>query len=394
MASIRVRKETGLLFFDFRYQGVRCREQSTLKNSPANRRKMKQVLDRIEAEITLGTFEYRKYFPNSPLADQFDAMARGGVLDGSVPRFEEFVLDWFEETQVRWKRSMAYTVKCSLRKYLIPAFGHLPVNQITRSDILKFRAGLANPKQGKRISNDRINHVMTPLRQILKEGSYRFSYQTPFVDIDPLRVPRSEVEPFSLEEVQLILSNVRADYCDYYTVRFFTGMRTGEIDGLKWKYVDFERRIILIRETVVDGHEEDTKTPSSAREIQMSSIVYDALKNQFEVTGKNSDYVFCNRQGNPLDHRNVTKRVWYPLLRYLGLNKRRPYQTRHTAATLWLASGENPEWIARQLGHANSQMLFRVYARYVPNLTRQDGSAFERLLMSQLGVNKEASNDG
>jgi len=71
MASIRVRKETGLLFFDFRYQGVRCREQSTLKNSPANRRKMKQVLDRIEAEITLGTFEYRKYFPNSPLADQF-----------------------------------------------------------------------------------------------------------------------------------------------------------------------------------------------------------------------------------------------------------------------------------------------------------------------------------
>lgn len=79
----------------------------------------------------------------------------------------------------------------------------------------------------------------------------------------------------------------------------------------------------------------------------------------------------------------MTKRIWYPLLRHLGLRKRRPYQTRHTAATLWLAAGENPEWIARQMGHTTTEMLFRVYSRYVPNLTRRDGSAFERLLITQ-----------
>jgi integrase len=49
-----------------------------------------------------------------------------------------------------------------------------------------------------------------------------------------------------------------------------------------------------------------------------------------------------------------------------------------------LASGEAPEWIARQMGHANTEMLFRVYSRYVPNLTRQDGSAFERLINEQM----------
>ena len=58
---------------------------------------------------------------------------------------------------------------------------------------------------------------------------------------------------------------------------------------------------------------------------------------------------------------------------------------RHTAATLWLAAGESPEWIARQLGHTSTEMLFRVYSRYVPNLTRQDGSAFDRLLRQHLG---------
>ena len=63
-----------------------------------------------------------------------------------------------------------------------------------------------------------------------------------------------------------------------------------------------------------------------------------------------------------------------------------PYQMRHTAATLWLASGEAPEWIARQLGHSSTEMLFRVYSRYVPNLTRQDGSAIDRLLATRFAT--------
>jgi len=394
MGSIRSRGNKSLLFFDFRYQGKRCRELTTLKDTPANRRRMKSVLEKIEAEITLGMFDYRKYFPNSSMADKFDAMAKGANIDNSIPLFKDFVWEWYEENKVRWKRSMAYTVKCTLRKYLIPRFGHLPMNQITRPDILKFRASMANPETGKRISNDRINHVMTPLRQILKEGSYRYAYSTPFIDIDPLRVPKSEVEPFSIEEVQAIIGNVRDDFRNYYKVRFFTGMRTGEIDGLKWKYVDFNNKVIVVRETIVDGKEDTTKTGSSSvRDIQMNSVVFEALEQQFKITGQGCEYVFCNRNGKPLDHRNVTKRVWYPLLRHLGITRRVPYQTRHTAASLWLAAGENPEWIARQLGHANTQMLFRVYARYVPNLTRQDGSAFEHLLTSQIFNTREAAND-
>jgi len=81
------------------------------------------------------------------------------------------------------------------------------------------------------------------------------------------------------------------------------------------------------------------------------------------------------------------------ILRHLGLALRNPYQTRHTAATLWLTSGEAPEWIARQLGHSNTEMLFRVYSRYVPNLTRRDGSAFERLLL-QSGAASSDPVDG
>lgn len=105
-----------------------------------------------------------------------------------------------------------------------------------------------------------------------------------------------------------------------------------------------------------------------------------------------SDYVFCSRGGSPIHAKNFADRVWHPLLRHLGLRRRVPYQSRHTAATLWLAAGESPEWIARQLGHTTTEMLFRVYSRYVPNLTRRDGSAFERLL-AQRGMTDSANQE-
>ena len=153
--------------------------------------------------------------------------------------------------------------------------------------------------------------------------------------------------------------------------------------------MDFQRKQIVIRETLIQGETEYTKTDGSQREIPMLGPVYEALMDQYHATKRLSPYVFCNTQGKPLEHNNVTKRVWYPLLEYLGLTKRRPYQTRHTAATLLLASGENPEWVARVLGHASTEMLFKVYSRYVPNATRQDGSAFDRLLEQQAVKAKE-----
>jgi integrase len=121
--------------------------------------------------------------------------------------------------------------------------------------------------------------------------------------------------------------------------------------------------------------------------------VIDALRRQQKASGPISDYVFCTRTGNPIDPVNFTKRVWYPLLGHLGLEARRPYQTRHTAATLWLAAGENPAWIARQMGHASTEMLFRVYTRYVPNLTRNDGAAMERLLAAKGFTDEGDDND-
>jgi integrase len=351
---------------------------------------MRKVLEQIEGDIALGIFDYAKYFPNSPLAVRFNANGLPKEMEpeitGTAPPFNTFAEEWYEENLIRWKRSYRTTLKYTLNCYLIPTFGEFTVDRITKGDILKFRASLAKVQHGTKegLSPDRINHIMTPLRMILDEAADRYNFNTPFVGVKQLKVRKTEVDPFAIDEVNLFLAKVRPDFNNYYTVRFFTGLRTGEIDGLQWQYVDLDKRLILVRETIVEGLVDTTKTVESVRDIPMSSVVYQALKSQYDVTGKADGFVFCNRNGQAYDHRNVTKRIWYTTLKRLGLKKRRPYQTRHTTATLWLASGENPEWIARMLGHANTRMLFTTYSRFVPNLTRTDGSAFERLLMTKL----------
>lgn len=65
MASINVRKGTGKLFLDFRFRNIRCREQTELKDRPVNPKRAQGLLDRIQAEIMLGLFDYQKTFPNS-----------------------------------------------------------------------------------------------------------------------------------------------------------------------------------------------------------------------------------------------------------------------------------------------------------------------------------------
>ena len=394
LAKLTSRKSNNILFIEFHIHSVRFRESLGIKDSRNNRALVKSKVDEINIDLLAGKFDLRKHFPNSKNVEKFDRLNMPTSFDTSpqfqdetlieLPKFHEFVKTWMEENAITWRTSHRKNVGSIVRGHLLPEFGALNITSIKREHILGFRAGLGaiTDKNGERkLSNSRINKIISILRAVINEAAARFDFATPFINLKQLKNNPTDIHPFSLDEVFKILKFVRSDYHSYYTTRFFTGMRTGEIDGLKWKYIDFEKRLILVRETIVEGkQEEDTKTTFSVRDIQMNQLVFEALLKQYHATSELSEYVFCNMNGHALSHRNVTKRIWHPLLKRLKLTPRKPYQSRHTAATLWLAAGEAPEWIAKQLGHANTQMLFTVYSRFVPNLTRQDGSAIESLI--------------
>lgn len=381
MGSIRCREAK--LFIDFRYLNQRCREQTQLPDTKPNRKKLEQALKIIEGEIAKGTFEYARYFPNSKkLAKLQKLEAQMKANYRQSPVFSEFAEIWYSEFEHTWRRATAKTYRAYLNNRLIPAFGEIEVSQITKADLIKERSAIAKFSNGS-LKAKTINKFFRCMGMLMNEAADRYDFTSPFQNFKPLKEEKVHIEPFSIAEVNKILANVRADWHCYLLVRLFTGIRTGEAVGLKWKYVDFDKRQILIRETYSENHWEYTKNDGSQREVDMSSMVYEALLLHYQKRTQN-DLVFPVSNGQPIHAGNFLKRIWKPLLSHLRIPYRKPYQMRHTAATLWLAAGENPSWIANQMGHASTQMLFTVYARYVPNLTHKDGSAMEKLLAQQV----------
>lgn len=410
MAKVRARPETGKLYLDFFYRGQRCREQTELPDTAEHRREVTRLLRKIEQAIKDGSFLYAQFFPNSPRAARFAAGTGAPGLPSTIhgahgtspgapspeamtraqavlaaPLFAAFAEIWYVEMTPQWRPGYRENVRAVLDRDLLPRFGVQPLALIGKAEVLALRAELAQ-RPGKKgtLGPARINKILGVLRQILNEAADRFGLVPAFRSIKPLKLPRSDVQPFTLEEVQRILATVRPDYRHYLTVRFFTGLRTGEINALMWEHIDFTRSQILVRQTLVHGEAvPGAKTLGSVRDVPMLPMVRQALEAQFQQRNPAVAWVFATREGGPVDGHNFNNRIWLPLLRYLALKPRRPYQTRHTAATLMLAAGENPEWIARVLGHANTEMLFKVYSRFVPNLTRRDGLALAGLLEQQ-----------
>lgn len=289
--------------------------------------------------------------------------------DAAWAHFELYGLDW--------KRSYRETMRLNLNRFLLPAFGRLPVCGIKRRQVMAFRLQLHNHVG---LSPDRVNHLIQHLVRIINFARLDADLQ-PLGHVPTMRVARTKITPFSLAEIDQFLAACPRAYRDYYIIRFFTGLRTGEIDGLKWKYVDIDKAVLEVVETVVDGRKETPKTVESVRVVRLSQNVVEAFRRLKQRARKRATWVFPTRSGKPRCHRNITKRIWYPTLKKAGLKRRRPCETRHTAASLWLSAGENPLWVVQQLGHAGPKQLYRTYARYIPDAARRDGSLIDQLLV-------------
>jgi integrase len=239
--------------------------------------------------------------------------------------------------------------------------GDLPLSGVKRSDIL---AALAKRPLWSGAS---INNHVSGLRQAFAlavadgalpenpcKGIAKAKYQTPPPD------------PFTLDEVDQIVS--AAPCRELVEFRFFTGLRTSEVCGLRWSSVDFQRDEISVREAVVRGvAKAETKT-GKARTVALNQRARAALQRQKArtfVQGADAR-VFADEMGGVtwISDKHFTDSVWRPLLKRLGLRYRPPNDTRHTYATMLLMSGCTPAYAAGQMGHSK-EIFFRVYAKWI-----------------------------
>ncbi len=308
-----------------------------------------------------------------------------------TPTFSAFAEQWKVAGRPRWKPATIAQYQNVLKKQLLPVFGERRLGTITEEAIQERMASWHDAG----LSARRINLILMILKSILKTAvRRRLIASDPAASVRLLPEPRSEVDPLAPEEVMAFLDACPMFWRPYFTVAFWTGARPNELAALKWGDVALKRRSFRIRAGRARGIEGTPKTPGSVRDVDLASPVVAALRIQRAQqsaqrlgAGESApeagcDYVFTGPQGGLLNVNFLREYIWYPTLKNAELRRRTFYNTRHTFASNALASGEAPPWISAMLGHKTSEMLFEVYARYIPNRTRRDGSAFATQMIS------------
>ena len=169
----------------------------------------------------------------------------------------------------------------------------------------------------------------------------------------------------------------------YFKFAFRAGLRPGEQIGLKPEDIDWGKGTLYIRRAVTldeSGKRTtgETKNKYSRRVIRLTPSMLEPLREQAKIHKQfDCEYFFCTPNGCQLHLSNLRKKVWVPALKKAGLVVRAMKQTRHTFATLALSYGESPLWIAKIMGHRDTEMIIKVYSRYVENARgTEDGGSW------------------
>jgi integrase len=352
---------------DFRYQGIRCRERLRLAPSAQNLKYAARLKATIEHEIAQRTFDYARHFPDSPRARRLVAggsiSIRGALLAycGSLAhtvepetlrdygRDAEIVARWFDEG-----RTLA---------------------SLSRKDIRQAVSKL-------NLSRTRISNLMRTLRGALDQA-----LEDEAISSNPLegfkfrRVrsgPKQEIDPFTPEEVEALAGTDLGYLWKFWA---WTGIRSGELIGLQWGDVAADGESISVRRAVRLGR---TKAPKSAAGTRVVRLLRPAREAIAHLKQDAPGAIFRNpNTGGDWHEAKALNRAFARACRKAQVRRRYAYQLRHTYATWALSSGENPAWIAKQMGHKSVQVIFDHYAKWMGELDRSAGSRMASVVESK-----------
>lgn len=363
----------------FYYDGRRFKRTLYVGDKPmratqANLKHATRLAAEIRAKIKVGAFVMSEYFPDDGEAGP-TTLAK--VLDTwlSAQRVEGSTKDGYTAGANFWKRASYHEVELDL------PLGPLPLRQLKLSHVL---TALARRPE---LSGKTINNYVSVLRGALGLALADKIIRENLADQVPSAAwQREPPDPFTPQERDKIIAHAEAKHPGQVAnmVRFWmwSGLRTGELLGLRWANVDLAGGTVLVKEARVKRERKTTKT-NVARTVRLNSQALAALTAQKAHTYLKGQEVFQDpRHSEGWDtEANFRKVFWTPLLKALGIRYRRPYQCRHTYATAMLHAKMNPAMCAKQLGH-DVKVFLDIYAKWI------EGEADDRemaLLESSIG---------
>ena len=371
----------GRLRIAFKYHdGHTYREPLGVEASKRTRVDAERLSAVIQLELSAGTFDYAKRFPNSGRVKRLGLKQPEKRSNQTLRQFAETA--WLAKKQIEVKRStFAYYFEIYKPHVENAEIAAKLLSEIDDADIHLWKLEIEKKRttRNEPLSTRRKNMTLDVLCQILRLAKRRgLARDKLLIDVRPFKNEENEdeVNPFSEDEVGSLLKASEGWERSLLTVCFFTGMRRGEVLGLRWSGVFFDRDRILIRRSLTRHGESSPKSKTSFRYVQMLPRVREELLRQRDRVKLRSEFVFPNRSWKALNVNWVTKTLWPRLVEKAKVPYRPLMQTRHTYATLMLQKGAPIDWLQKQMGHRNLTMLIRHYWRWInPGELSQDALA-------------------
>jgi integrase len=356
--SVYEGKRKKALRINFTFKGVLCRETLSLQPTPKNIKFATNYLGSIHDEISRENFDYAAHFPKSKRALLFCGVSSTSRNVGEA--LDVYLNGRKPDIEASTYRDYASAINCHLKDGL----GNIQLKDLSTEQIRIWKATLV-------ISKKRIANILVPLRCMLQDAFEEGHIKRN--PMDRIKIKKIEVrqpEPFLPEERVAILEELEKlpQSKNLVQFAFWSGVRTSELIAIDWEDIDWIKGTIRIVRANVRSIVKYPKTDAGIREIILLPSALEALKAQKEFSFLEGGRIFRRDWDNQpwLNDNQLSKRMWIFTLKKAGVRHRGIYHTRHTYASILLTSGENPAWIAKQMGHATVAVLLKRYARWIP----------------------------
>jgi len=310
-----------------------------------------------------------------------------------IPFFKDFATGFMETySAMNHKESTRERYQQVLDRHILPYFGEMPLDEITRKDIKEFIAqkqqqvATRKGEKKKSLSAGTVRILKAYLSAILSEAVddelIGFNPAAGTGKLIKSKDGKKEIFPFTWDEkakFEVTLQQHYARYHAFFLTALRTGMRLGELIALQPGDLDFNGRFIEIRRAYSRGRLTTPKSGKSRRVDMSNGLMSNGLAEilrQYLVTrkrealkngwGEPPELLFYNENGGPLDINNVRKRIFYKCLEKAKLRRIRIHDLRHTYATLRISKGDNILDVSKQLGHYSVKLTLDTYTHWMP----------------------------
>ena len=373
------------LYVDIYPNGVRVQKSSGIDDTPENRKRLQEVVDRMKADMAVGVFRFERAFPHASEKEKaIHARLEGRSFkpDNGKLLFERYLKEWRAKNIPGFPPSKQRDYNDALDFRILPYFKGKTFDEITGvtlKDFIKQLNWTQGKKKGQPLSKSRVNSILIALKAVWYDAmeEYQMERSDPFAFIKRFlrqnykeRPQKAEPEVFRFDEWQKILNCINPYYRPIAEFMIMTGMIGSEIAGFKKDAIEKDK--IRIENSIVKKHEKSQlKTEYRKRTLPLTAAMKKILDSQIEKA--ESDYLFTMKTGSIFDPSTFRERTWKTALRKANVKYRVPYTMRHSFAAWSLVLDIHPNRLVKLMGHGSKKMVYDVYGQYVDDIETDVG---------------------